>query len=103
MSINLPPYGLTGYIDNNFTEILIDRKLVREYFFFFNGVVVLCNSKKQKKFSTFTTKAEYITLRYAAREIVWIQRFINKINLDIIEDLTLYGDNKININLTNNA
>lgn len=53
--------------------------------------------------STLTTEAKYIVLRHAAREAVWIKRFINKIKIKAIEDLTLFGVNKITIALTKNT
>lgn len=48
-------------------------------------------------------KAKYIALGYTARETVWMKRFINKINLEIVKELTLYGDNKMSIALTKNV
>ena len=61
------------------------------------------NNKKQKTISISITKAKYITLRHVARKAVWIRKFINKMKLKVIEDLTLYGDNKISIVITKNA
>lgn len=49
------------------------------------------------------TKAKYIILRHITRKVVWISRFINKINLDIVENIMLYEDNKMSIHLTKNA
>lgn len=43
---DLPLYGLVGYVNNNFTRDLEDRKSVMGYYFFLNGVIVLWNSKK---------------------------------------------------------
>ena len=100
---NPPPYGLTGYADSNFAGDPADRKSVMGYCFFLNGAVVSWSSKKQRTASTSTTEAEYIALGHAAREAVWIRRFINEMNLDMVEDLTLYGDNEMSINLTKNA
>ena len=98
-----PPYDLVGYADSNFAEHPIDRKSVMSYCFFLNGAIVLWSSKKQKTVSTSTTKAEYIALRHAVRKVVWIRRFINKIEIEVIGDLTLFGDNEMSIALTKNA
>ena len=73
------------------------------YCFFLNGAVVSWNSKKQRTVSTSTTEAEYIALGHAAREAVWIRRFINEMKLEAVEDVTLYGDNEMSIALTKNA
>lgn len=50
---------------------------------------------------TSTTKAEYIALGHAAREGVWIKRFINELLLKIT-GLCLKGDNEASLNLTKN-
>lgn len=50
-----------------------------------------------------TTSAKYIAFRYAAREAVWIKRFINKIKLEAIKGITLHDDNEMNIALTKNV
>ena len=97
------PYGLIGYADNNFAGDPEDWKSVMGYRFFLNRAVVSWSSKKQRTGSTSTTEAEYIALRHAAREAVWIRRFINEMKLKAIEDLTLHGDNEISIALTKNA
>ena len=73
------------------------------YCFFLNGAVVSWSSKKQRTVSTSTTEAEYIALGHAAREAVWIRTFINKMKLEAVKDITLYGDNKMSIALTKNA
>ena len=99
----LPPYGLIGYADSNFAGDPEDQKSVMGNCFFLNRVVVLWNSKKQQIVSTSTTEAEYIALGHAAREAVWIRRFINKMTLDIVPEMTLNGDNEMSITLTKNA
>ena len=47
--------------------------------------------------------AEYIALGHAAKETVWICRFINKMTFDIVPEITLNGDNDMSITLTKNA
>ena len=74
-----------------------------DYCFFLNGAVVSWSSKKQRTVSTSTIEAEYIALGHAAREAVWIRRFINEMKLEAVEDVTLYGDNEMSIALTKNA
>ena len=58
----------------------------------------------QHNVSTSTTEAEYIALGHAARESVWIRRFLNKLGVaDPIGACVLYGDNETSIILTKNA
>lgn len=100
---NLFPYDLIRYVKSNFAGYLEDRKFVMGYYFFFNRAVVLWSSKKQRIVSISTTKAEYIALEYAARKVVYIWCFINKLKPDIILEIKLFRDNKMNITLTKNA
>ena len=100
---DLPPFSLKGYTDSNFAGDPEDHKLVMDYYFFLNGVIVSWSSKKQRTVSTSTTEAEYIALDHGAKEAVWIRRFISKIELEIIKNITLHGDNKMSIALTKNT
>ncbi len=96
-------YGLIGFADNNFAGDPGDRKLVIGHCFFLNGAVVSWCSKKQRTMSTSMTEAEYIALGHTAREAMWIQRFINEMRLEVVESITLHGDNEMSIALTKNA
>lgn len=98
-----PPYGLILYADSNFVEDLEDQKLVIGYCVFLNRVVVSWSNKKQRTVSTSTTKAEYIALEYAAREAVWIKKFIHEMKLEVVEGITLYDNNEMSIAVTKNA
>lgn len=54
--------------------------------------------------STFTIEAEYIALEYIAQESIWIQKFLNKLEIaEPISACILYRDNKTSIILTKNA
>lgn len=100
---NLPPYGLIGFADSNFAENPRDYKLVMGYCFFLNKVIVFWYSKKQRTVFTLTIEAEYIALGYVAKKAMWIRQFINEMKLEVVEDLMLYGNNKISIILTKNV
>ena len=73
------------------------------YCFFLNGAIVSWSSKKQRTVSISTTEAEYIALGHAAREVIRIRKFINKIEIKVTGELTLFGDNKMSIALTKNV
>lgn len=95
------PYRLVGYGDSNFAGESEDRQSVMGYCFFLNGAVVSWSSKKQRTVSTSTTEAEYIAIGHAAREGVWIKRFINELSLEIT-GFCLKGDNEASLSLTKN-
>ena len=92
------PYALIEYADSNFSSDHEDQKSVMGNCFL-NGAIVLWSSKKQQTVSTSTTEAGYI----AARESVWIRRFINEMSLETVPKITLNGDNEMGITLTKNA
>lgn len=99
-----PPYGLIGYTDSNYAGDPEDRKSVMGYCFYVNGALVSWCSKKQRTVSTSTTEAEYIALGHAARESVWISRFLNELSIaEPIGACFLHGDNETSIILTKNA
>ena len=100
---DLLPYGLVSYADSNFAGDPEDRKSVIGYCFFLNRAMVSWSSKKKRTVSTSTTEVKYIAFGHVAREAVWIKRFINKMKLEVIEDLTLYGDNEMSIAPTKNV
>lgn len=54
--------------------------------------------------STFIIETEYIALEYIAQENIWIQKFLNKLEIaEPIGACILYGDNEISIILTKNT
>lgn len=63
--------------------------------------MVSWSSKKQKTVSTSTTEAEYIAIGHAAREEVWIKKFINELGLETT-GLSLKSDNKASLSLIKN-
>lgn len=96
-------YGLIGYANSNIARDPEDRKLVMGYCFFFNGVVVLWKSKKKWTVSKSTIKIKYIALANVVREVVWIKKFFNELELEVIKTITLHSNNKMSIALTKNG
>lgn len=97
-----PIYGLIGYVNNNFAEDSEDRKLVMDYYFFLNGVIISWCRQKQRIVSTSMIEAEYIAHDHAVKEVVWIWKIVNKMGLEV-ENIILHDDNKMSINLTMNV
>lgn len=76
------------------------------YCFFIAGAIVSWSSKRQRTVSKSTTEAEYIALGYAAREGVWIRRFLNELALNsprIGSSANVTANNDANANVTDNA
>lgn len=99
-----PLYRLVGYADNNYAGDPEDRKSVMRNYFYVNGAIVSWCSKKQQTVLTSTTEAEYIALDHAFQESIWIQRFLDELEIgEPIGAYTLHGDNETSIILTKNA
>ena len=93
---------LHSYTDSNYTEDLLNWKLTMSYCFYVNNDVVTWCFKKQCMISASITEAEYIILGHTAQQVIWMQRFINKLEIQATTIL-LWGDNKSSIKLVKNA
>lgn len=60
--------------------------------FFFDKAEILQSSKKERTVSILRTKVEYIILGYAIRKNFWIQRYINKIVLNMMENFSYIAE-----------
>ena len=63
--------------------------------FTLNGGAVSWKSSKQELTADSTTESEYIAASKAAKEVVWIKKFITKLGvvLSIVHPILLYCDN----------
>jgi hypothetical protein len=86
---------VTGYIDASFETDQDDSKSQSGYVFTINGGVVSWKSSKQVTLADSTTEAEYITASEAAKEGVWITKFLYELGvfLSVSSQLDLYCDN----------
>lgn len=99
-------YGLSqnillGYsdADGNSQE---HRKAISGYAFIINGGVVSWRSRKQEIVTLSTAEAEYVALTHAAKEALWLRRFIHELTGSIITPTMLLCDNQSAIFLTKN-
>ena len=67
-NIDLKPYKLMGYANNNYAGNFKDKKSVIEYCFLIIRVVISWCSKKEQTVFTFIIKLEYIVLDYIVRK-----------------------------------
>ena len=61
---------------------------------------MIWRSKKQNTVAHSTTEAEYVTLSFAARQSIWVNRGLS--HLGINTKPVIYGDNTASIKLTSN-
>ena len=95
---------ILDYADSNFAEDISERKSIMRYcFFLVRGVISWC-LKKQCTVSTSTTEAEYITIKHAARQAVWLRHFLIELPMDQPPAfIQILRDNQASLNLIKNA
>ena len=84
-----------GYTDVSFQSDRDDFTSQSGYVFCLNGGVVSWKSSKQGTIADFTTEVEYITAGMAAKEAVWMRKFIDVLGVvpTIADPIDLYCDN----------
>ena len=86
---------LDGFTDSDFQSDVDDRKSISGYIFTCNGGAVSWKSSKQSTTADSTTEAEYIAASDAAKEAVWIRKFVTELGVvpSISSPLALHCDN----------
>ena len=86
---------VTGYTDASFQTNKDDSKSQSSFMFKVNGGAVSWKSSKQETVADSTTEAEYIAASEAAKEGVWIRKFLIELGVfpNASSPLDLYCDN----------
>ncbi|KAK8943207.1 hypothetical protein KSP39_PZI008734 [Platanthera zijinensis] len=86
---------VSGYTDASFQTDRDDSKSQSGFVFCLNGGAVSWKSSKQEIVADSTTEAEYIAAANAAKEAVWIRKFIGELDVvpSIVGPVVLYCDN----------
>ena len=86
---------VNGYTDASFQSDLDDFRSQSGYVFCLNGGAVSWKSSKQDTVADSTVEAEYIAASDAAKEAVWIKKFIKALGVvpNIADPVDLYCDN----------
>ena len=84
-----------GYSDASFQSDRDDSKSQSGYVFTLNDRAVSWKSSKQETNADSTTELEYIAASEAAKEAVWIKKFITELGVvpNIVHPILLYCDN----------
>ena len=87
---------MEGYSDASFQSDIDDSKSQSGYVFTLNSGAVSWKSSKQETTADSTTKSEYIAAFEAAKEAVWIKKFITELGVvpSIVHPILLYCGNK---------
>ena len=73
-----------GYTDASFQTNHDDSRSQSRFLFYFNGGAVSWKSSKQDTVADSTTEAEYIAASEAAKEAVWIRKFVSELVLFLV-------------------
>ena len=86
---------VSGYTDASFQTDKDDYKSQSGYIFLLNGGAVSWKSSKQSTITDSTAEAEYIAAFEAAKEAVWMRKFIaeHEVVPSISDPITVYCDN----------
>ena len=86
---------LRGYTDSDFQTDVDSRKSMSGSIFTLGGGAIVWRSIKQSCIADSTMEAEYVAACEAAKEAVWLRKFLGdlEIILDMDKPLTLYCDN----------
>ncbi|KAK8669905.1 hypothetical protein V6N13_104673 [Hibiscus sabdariffa] len=86
---------IKGYTDASFQTDKDDSQSQSGFVFCLNGGAVSWKSSKQDTIADSTTEAEYIAASEAAKEVVWIKKFITGLGVipSISDVVDLYCDN----------
>jgi hypothetical protein len=85
---------LIGYSDSDWDGDRVDRRSTSGYLFMLCGGVISWRSAKQKSVALSSTESEYMALRYAVQEVVWLRRFLSELGFKPGGATTIHEDNQ---------
>ena len=92
---------LVGCTDANIVGDVDSKKFTSDYLITFSGGTVSWQSMLQKCVALSTTKAEYIVITKASKELLWMKKFLQELGLQQ-ERYLLYCDSQSVIHLSKN-
>jgi hypothetical protein len=95
------PYIL-GYTDADWGGDLVSRKSTTGYLFTFNKTPISWSSKLQKSTALSSCEAEYMALKEAIKEHIYLINLLKQLNIYNSEKYYLFCDNQPAIDLANN-
>lgn len=85
-----------GFCDADWANDTNDRRSFSGYIFMLAGAAISWSSKKQRSTALSSMEAEYLSMCQAAKEILWLQHFLNEIGAQefVVEPQVLQVDNQ---------
>lgn len=94
--------GLTGYCDADWGNCTEDRRSFTGFCFILSNAPIVWESKKQHTVALSTTEAEYMSLTEAAKEAIYLERFLLEMQLPKLAKAKLFIDNMSALKLSSN-
>lgn len=85
---------LISYVDADWANCKIDRRSYTGSIFIFGGAAISWESRKQRTTALSSTEAEYMAITDAAKEAVYLIRFLKDLRLSKFARVTIYNDNQ---------
>lgn len=95
-------FALLGYSDADYAADLDTRRSTTGYLFCLSGGPITWNSQRQKTVSLSTTEAEYKAACAAAKEMIWLKRFLLELSCTDVTYSCICIDNQSTIKLVKN-
>lgn len=86
--------GLTGYVDADWGNCVMDRRSYTGTVFVLAGGAISWESRKQRTVALSLTEAEYMGITDAAKEAVYLISFMKELGLKEQANVYLYNDNQ---------
>lgn len=84
---------LTGFVDADWAGSVDDRRSFTGYTFVWNGGAIAWESKKQRTVALSSTESEYMALGEAAKEAIYLTRFLSEFGIRNPKSVELFNDN----------
>ncbi|CAH2016809.1 unnamed protein product [Acanthoscelides obtectus] len=94
--------NLRGFVDAEWANCPDDRHSYTGFSFILSGGPVSWESKKQATVALSTTEAEYMGTTEAAKEAIYLGKFMTELGFERLANVTLYSDNMSAIKLAEN-
>ncbi|XP_035211735.1 secreted RxLR effector protein 161-like [Stegodyphus dumicola] len=96
---------LIAFVDADWTSNVNDRKSYTGFVYILSGSAITWESRKQRSVALSSTEAEYsyMALSEAAKETVYLRRFLKELSYNIEHPTTIYCDNQGAQKITKNS
>lgn len=96
-----PP--LCGFVDSDWASDVSDRKSTSGFILKVFGSTVLWSSRKQQMVTLSTTEAEYVAACCATQELIWLNKILHDMKVNLTLPIVMYEDNQGCIFLAKNS